>query len=56
MSALLGTKYAGFIAGAYGITFAVLLAMVLWVILTARNRRKALAKLEAEGVRRVSKK
>ena len=49
MSALLGTKYAGFIAGAYGITFAVLLGMVLWVVLIARNRRAELARLEAEG-------
>ena len=54
MSALLGTKYAGFILGAYGITFAVLIGMVLWVVLTTRNRRADLAKLEADGVRRAS--
>ncbi len=54
MSTLLGTKYAGFILGAYGVTFAVLLGMILWVMLIARKRRAQLTKLEAEGVRRAS--
>lgn len=56
MSAFFGTKYAGFIIGAYGATFVVLLAMMLWVWFTARSRRAQLARLEADGLRRASAK
>ena len=54
MSAILSWKYAGFILSAYGVTFAVLFAMVAWVVITGRMRRMELAKLEAEGLRRAS--
>ncbi|MFD0916591.1 heme exporter protein CcmD [Pseudahrensia aquimaris] len=54
MSAVLSWKYAGFIFSAYGITFAVLLAMIGWVVLTSRARKASLAKLEADGLRRAA--
>lgn len=54
MSGLLDGPYAGFILGAYGVTFAVLVGLVIWVSLTASNRKRQLAKLEEEGLRRRS--
>lgn len=52
---LFGERYFGFIASSYSVTFVVLAAMVLWVILTHRARRATLAKLEAAGIRRASR-
>ena len=52
MTALFGTKYFGFIAGAYGVTAFVLFALVVWVLLTQRSRRAELAALERAGLRR----
>ena len=54
MSGLLDGPYAGFILGAYGITFAVLVGLVIWVLLTATSRKRQMVKLEEEGVRRRS--
>ena len=55
IEAIVGTKYAAFIAGAYGITFATIFGMVLATIITARARSKSLQRLQAEGLRRGSK-
>ncbi|MGI9354916.1 MAG: heme exporter protein CcmD [Rhizobiaceae bacterium] len=52
MSALFGTKYFGFIAGAYGVTAIVLVALIVWVLLTQRSRRAELTSLEQSGLRR----
>lgn len=53
---VLSWKYAGFIFSAYGVTFAVLLLMILWVIVAGRKRQKTLAVLQADGLRRASAK
>ena len=55
MSELFGTQYFGFIASSYGITFIILLAITLWILMTYRARQKTLAKLEAAGIKRASK-
>ncbi len=55
MTALFGTKYFGFIAGAYGITGVVLVALIVWVLITQRRRRVALAALEQSGLRRADR-
>ena len=55
MTSIFGAKYFGFIASAYGITFVTLLALCLWILLTARARKKTLARLEADGLKRGSK-
>lgn len=47
-------NYAGFILASYGITIAVILLLVLWVITDGRAQSKALAELEARGIRRRS--
>ena len=52
MTALFGEKYFVFIASAYGITAIVLLALIIWVLLTQRRRRADLAALEQSGLRR----
>lgn len=54
MSGIFGTKYFGFIASSFGITLAVLLGATLWILWTYRARKKALAKLEAAGIKRAS--
>lgn len=54
MEAIFGTKYFWFIASSYSATFAVLMLMVVWVLLTYSRRKKALAKLEQAGLRRAS--
>ena len=54
MSDFLTGPYAGFIMGAYGITFSVLAGLVLWVWLTAVKRRRQMARLEEAGMRRQS--
>lgn len=55
MSALFGTKYFGFIAGAYGVTAIVLIALIAWVLLTQRRRQAELASLEESGLRRAER-
>ena len=54
MTDLFGTQYAGFILAAYSITFVVILAMILWVTLIHKSRKKALAALEKAGFKRAS--
>ncbi len=54
MTGLFGTKYAGYIAAAYGITFAILLAMAVAVVVTYGKRRKQMARLEEQGLKRAS--
>jgi heme exporter protein D len=44
--------HAGFIVIAYAIAFAVVAALVLWVIVDARVQRRTLDELEARGIRR----
>ncbi len=44
----------GFIVGAYAIFAAVVLGLILWVVSDHRAQRKALADLEARGIRRRS--
>jgi len=55
MSALFGTKYFGFIAGAYGVTTVVLVALIVWILLTQRSRRAELGSLEESGLRRTER-
>lgn len=47
-------NYAGFILASYGITIAVILLLILWVITDGRVQAKAMAELEARGIRRRS--
>lgn len=54
MSALFGTQYFGFIAGAYGATVVVLMALIIWVLATYRSRKATLAEMEAAGLRRAA--
>lgn len=56
MTALFGTRYFEFIASSYAITAVVLMAMVVWVLLTQRSRRRKIAALEEAGMRRASRK
>lgn len=55
MSALFGTKYFGFIASSFAITLVVLLAMVVWVLVTYSKRKRDLARLEQAGLRRAAR-
>ena len=55
IEALFGTKYFGFIAGAYGVVTLSLVLLVLSIWLTSRRRPAQLAKLEEAGLRRASK-
>ncbi|MEM1038203.1 MAG: heme exporter protein CcmD [Pseudomonadota bacterium] len=55
MTDLFGERYFAFIASSYAVTSLVLMAMVVWVLVTYRSRQANLAKLEAAGVRRASK-
>jgi heme exporter protein D len=43
-----------FIAAAYGITAVVLAGLIAWILLDQRARKRELAELEAQGVRRRS--
>jgi heme exporter protein D len=49
----LGT-HAGFIIAAYAVFVVVTLGVIVWVMLDGAAQRKALAELEARGVRRRS--
>lgn len=47
-------NYSGFILTSYGITVFVVGLLILWVITDGRAQAKALADLEARGIRRRS--
>ncbi len=47
-------QYAGFIVPSYAITALVILALVVWTLLTDRARRREIAELEAAGAKRRS--
>jgi heme exporter protein D len=49
-----GGAHIGFIIAAYAVTIVVLGGLVGWIILAGRAQRRALAELEARGVRRRS--
>ncbi|WP_210162802.1 heme exporter protein CcmD [Kaistia adipata] len=46
--------HAGFILAAYGVTIAIVLALVAWILLDGRTLRRQLADLETRGIRRRS--
>ncbi|MEE9313625.1 MAG: heme exporter protein CcmD [Rhizobiaceae bacterium] len=56
MSEIFGTKYFGFIASSFAVTFAVLALMVIWVLMTYSKRKRELARLENAGLKRASSK
>ena len=43
-----------YVAAAYGISIVALGGLLLWILVDQRNRKRELARLEAEGVRRRS--
>ncbi len=47
-------NYAGFIIASYGVTLATIGLLMLWVIIDGRTQTKALAELEARGIKRRS--
>jgi heme exporter protein D len=53
MMASLGA-HAGFILASYVVFFVVVLALVAWVVIDGAAQRRALADLEARGIRRRS--
>jgi len=55
MTALFGTEYFGFIAGAYGIVTFCLLALVVWILAAQRSRKRELDRLEERGLKRASR-
>ncbi|MEO1397984.1 MAG: heme exporter protein CcmD [Pseudomonadota bacterium] len=54
LTELFGERYFGFIASSYAVTAIVLIALIVWVVLTHRSRRATLGRLEAAGIRRAS--
>jgi heme exporter protein D len=46
--------HALYVAAAYGITFVALVGLLGWILIDGRNRKRELARLEAEGIRRRS--
>jgi heme exporter protein D len=46
--------HAGFIAAAYLVSAAVLIALLAWIVADGRAQRRRLADLEARGIRRRS--
>ena len=46
--------HAGFILAAYGLSAAIVIALIGWVLLDGRAQRRRLADLEARGIRRRS--
>lgn len=46
--------YAYFVGAAYGVSAVALVLLVLWIALDHMARRREIARLEAEGVRRRS--
>jgi len=47
-------NHAGFVVASYAVFFVVVIGLVAWVIVDGRTQRRALAALEARGVRRRS--
>ncbi|MBO0904655.1 heme exporter protein CcmD [Jiella sonneratiae] len=47
-------EYSAFIASAYGISALAICGLLAWIFLDARAQRRALAALDAKGVRRRS--
>ena len=56
MTSLFGTQYFGFILSAYAVTGTVLVALVLWVLITHASRKRQLDQLEKSGMKRASRK
>ncbi|SNY90605.1 heme exporter protein CcmD [Cohaesibacter sp. ES.047] len=48
--------YTGFILSSYGMTAAVVAILIIWVIWDGKLQARALAELEARGIRRRSEK
>jgi heme exporter protein D len=46
--------HAGFILAAYAVTLVVVVALVVWVVVDHRAQARALADLDARGIRRRS--
>ncbi|MBS9722275.1 heme exporter protein CcmD [Tianweitania sp. BSSL-BM11] len=46
--------HAMYVAAAYGIAGVALAGLLLWILVDGRNRKRELARLEADGVRRRS--
>jgi heme exporter protein D len=46
--------HALYVAAAYGITLLALAGLLGWILIDGRNRKRELARLEADGVRRRS--
>lgn len=46
--------HAGFIIASYAVFFVVVAGMILWILLDGHAQRRALAEMEARGVRRRS--
>ena len=46
--------YAGFIVASYGMAFAVVAALIVWVVADHRAQTRVLADLEARGITRRS--
>ena len=55
IEALLGTKFAGYIAGAWGVSALGLLTLAVWVGVTHAARRRDMARLERAGQRRAAR-
>ena len=53
---IMSQKYIDYIASAYGITFFVLIGLVVWSVVQFKTYKAQLAKLEAQGIRRRSSK
>lgn len=49
-------SHLGYVALSYGVTVVVLGALMAWILLDQRARKRELAELEAAGVRRRSQK
>ena len=48
------SEHVFFVAAAYGATAAVIGALIAWILIDQAGRRRELAELEAEGIRRRS--
>lgn len=55
IEALFGAKYLGYIAGAWGVSAAAIVALMVWVWASHRARRAALARLDKAGLRRAAR-
>ncbi|EAU41878.1 hypothetical protein FP2506_15634 [Fulvimarina pelagi HTCC2506] len=46
--------YTGFILAAYGFSALAIICLIIWIALDSRSQKRALADLEARGIRRRS--